>query len=132
MPILFDESDIDDQRDADRIQNIVALARASSTSDSGVILHGSQGGGAKTYNIRSMFAFSSIGVHLSKKADLSRFTVLGFKPNNLDLSDEFKSLSNRWDDLVTTEFVHDLQARTLKLMPVIIENIKNNQRNCSA
>jgi len=124
MPILFDESDIDDQKDADRIQSVLALARASSTSDGGNIVHGSQGGAAKTYSIRSMFALSSIGVHLSNKADMDRFTVLGFKPNDLELGNQFKEVSDEWADLVTTDFVHDLQARTLKLMPVILENIK--------
>ena len=124
MPILFDESDIDDQKDADRIQSVLGLARSSSSSEGGDILQGSQGGTAKTYNIRSMFALSSIGVHLSQKSDLSRFTILGFKPNDLELSKNFEDLSKQWSNLVTTDFVHDLQARTLKLMPIILENIK--------
>jgi putative DNA primase/helicase len=124
-PVLFDESDVDSQNDKERIQSILALARASSYSDGGGVVKGTQIGTARTYTIRSMFAFSSIGVQLNQQSDRSRFTTLGLISNEgIQSKDEFKEFNKRWNKKITTEYVHRLQARTFKLMPTIIENTK--------
>ena len=123
-PVLFDESDVDDIRDIDRIQSILALARSASYSDGGGIVKGTQTGSARTYIIRSMFALSSIGVQVQKQSDRSRFTVLGFKPNDVSKKLIFEKTAIDWLELCTNEFVNRLQSRTLKLIPTIIANSK--------
>lgn len=124
-PVLFDESDVDSQNDKDRIQSILALARASSYSDGGGVVKGTQIGTARTYTIRSMFAFSSIGVQLNQQSDRSRFTTLGLISNDgIQSKEQFKKFNIAWNKEITDEYVTRLQARTLDLMPIIIENTK--------
>ena len=123
-PVLFDESDVDDVKDAERIQSILALARAASYADGGGIVKGTQSGTARTYTIRSMFSFSSIGVQVQKQSDRSRFTILGFKPNDIQKKEQFKQIAVDWSNLITPEFVHSLQARTMEILPIILQNTK--------
>ena len=124
-PVLFDESDVDSQNDKERIQSILALARASSYSDGGGVVKGTQTGMSRTYTIRSMFAFSSIGVQLNQQSDRSRFTTLGLISNDgIQSKEDFKKFNIEWNENITEDFVNQLQARTFSLMPVIIENTK--------
>ncbi len=124
-PVLFDESDVDSQNDKERIQSILALARASSYSDGGGVVKGTQTGTSRTYQIRSCFAFSSIGVQLNQQADRSRFTTLGLVSNDgIQTKDQFKKFMIQWMNEITDSWVEDFQARTLELMPTIIENTK--------
>jgi len=95
-PVLFDESDVEDQRDIDRIQSILTLARSASYSDGGGIVKGTQTGLSRTYRIRSMFAFASIGVQVTKQSDRSRFTILGLNAFEKEKQD-FKSFVEDWN-----------------------------------
>ena len=124
-PVLFDESDIDSQHDKERIQSILGSARSASYSDGGGVVKGTQTGTSRSYTIRSMFAFSSIGVHVNQQSDRSRFTTLGLVPNDaIQTKEQFKTFMKKWAKVVDDDFVHRLHARTLKLMPVILENTK--------
>lgn len=123
-PVIFDEADLDDNRDADRIQSILALARSASYKNGGGIVKGTQSGSARTYIIRSMFAFGSIGVQVTKQSDRSRFTILGLNQADTSKKDGFKRFSVDWGRTLTHDYVHSLQARTMKLLPIILENSK--------
>ena len=124
LPVVFDEADVDDKRSADRVQNILTLMRSASADNGGLLLKGSATGQAKSYSIRSCFAFASIGVQVANQADRSRVTILSMR----SLLDE-KLKSARWTDLqklynevVTDDYVQRLQARTVKMLPIIIKN----------
>lgn len=123
-PVQFDESDVDSNNDKERIQSILALARSSSYSNGGVIGKGTQSGGSRTYEIRSCFAFSSIGVQLNQQSDRSRFTMLGLLSfeNVNRTKEDFSQFELEWRSLVTDEYVKALQSRTISLLPVIIKN----------
>jgi len=123
-PVIFDEADLDDNRDADRIQSILALARSASYKNGGGIVKGTQSGSARTYIIRSMFAFGSIGVQVTKQSDRSRFTILGLNQADPSKKEGFKKFSVEWGRKLTPDFIHSLQARTMNLLPVILENSK--------
>ncbi|MBL4809047.1 MAG: hypothetical protein JKY43_03190 [Phycisphaerales bacterium] len=123
--VLFDESDVESHNDKERIQNILALARSSSYSDGGVIGKGTQTGQSRTYTMRSCFAFSSIGVQLNQQSDRSRFTMLGLQSfEKFRTSEDFEKFEFEWHKLITEDYVHQLQARTIHLLPVILKNSK--------
>jgi putative DNA primase/helicase len=122
-PLLYDEADVDDQRDKDRVQSILALARASSSKSGGKIAKGTQTGSAYLTDPRSCFALSSIGLQLVAGADKTRFTILGLQRfEGIRSTEEFNDFSNKWFENVDADFVKNLQARTLNLMPTILRN----------
>ena len=122
-PVLFDESDVDGYTDRERIQSVLALARSSSYRDGGVIGKGTQSGAAKSYSVRSCFAFSSIGIQLNQQSDRSRFTTLGLRSFEKTKSKEdFAKFELNWNKTFNVDFVHRLQSRTMQLLPVILKN----------
>lgn len=125
LPVVFDEAESEDKKSADRMQSVLNIMRASSTSDGGKIIKGSSGGSATEFNIRSCFAFSSIGTSIHQRSDASRITVLEIKP---DISSNRKE---RWEETlkiyyntVTDEFLEAFQSRSVKLLPTILKNAK--------
>jgi len=139
LPVVFDEAESEDKKSAERMQSVLNIMRASSTSDGGKIIKGSSGGVAAEFNIRSCFAFSSIASAIHQRSDQSRITVLEILP---DLSDDKKE---RWTETlkmyyetVTDEYIEGFQSRSVWLLPTILRNAKvfsnaasivlNNQR----
>lgn len=124
-PVLFDETDVDNHNDKERVQNVLALARSSSYHDGGTVGKGTQSGGSRTYTMRSCFAFSSIGVHVNQQSDRSRFTMLGLQSfEGKRKKEDFMGFEHDWNKLVTDDFVKGLQSRTLELLPVILKNAR--------
>jgi putative DNA primase/helicase len=124
-PVLFDETDVDSHNDKERIQSVLSLARSSSYSDGGATVKGTQSGGSRSVMIRSCFALSSIGVQLNQQSDRSRFTVIGMVAfDKKQTNKEFLKFENEFLELVNDEFVNNLQARTLEILPIIISNAK--------
>lgn len=76
LSVAFDEAENDTEKAAANIGRVLELARQASSSDGGVIAKGSANGHAQTYDIRSMFAVSSITVGIQRAADASRVTVM--------------------------------------------------------
>ena len=121
-PVLFDESDVDDPNDKERVQAVVSTARASSYSDGGAIVKGNTSGTSRSYAIRSCFLFSSIGVHLKQQSDRSRFTILSLKANKKKDDLAFKKFDLDFAEFTRNDFAHRLHARTINLMPTILKN----------
>jgi len=139
LPVVFDEAESEDKKSAERMQSVLNIMRASSTSDGGKIIKGSSGGVAAEFNIRSCFAFSSIATTIHQRSDQSRITVLEIKP------DESENKKQKWTETqkiyfetVTDEFIEGFQSRSVWLLPTILRNAKifsnaasivlNNQR----
>lgn len=124
LPVVFDEAEGADRRDSDRIQTVLNLMRAASAEDGGIMAKGSAGGTAKTYRIRSCFAFASIAVGVYLQSDRSRVSVLGLnsEPNREIKDRKWKELQLKYREVITEEFCDSLRARTIKLLPVIIAN----------
>ena len=123
LPILFDEGDVDTLADKDRIQSIINFGRSSSSKNGGQIVKGTAGGGSRSFTARSMMAMASIGVHLSHRADQSRFSILSLmRPRGAKQRDAFKDWGAKWLELTTENYVDALHARTLRLMPTILKN----------
>jgi putative DNA primase/helicase len=126
MPIVFDEADTDGKSDNERIQKVLAIMRSASTNDGGKIIKGSAGGRAMDFNIKSCFALGSIAVQAAKQADKTRISVLAIK-RILDQElreDRWSKLQRLHSEILTPQFANSLQARTVKLLPVILENAR--------
>ena len=76
LPVLFDEAESENETAKRRMDGVLELARQASSESGAGIVKGTAAGGSVTYMVRSMFAFSSIGVAAVKKADQSRITSL--------------------------------------------------------
>lgn len=128
-PVVFDEAEGADKNAQESIQTVLGLVRASSADDGGIMAKGSSnGGGARTTRIRSCFAFASIAVQLQQQSDRTRVTILGMK----QLRGQYAANKvERWEKLlkmhtetVTDEYVQRFQARTIWLLPSILENAR--------
>lgn len=124
LPVVFDEAEGEDRRAADRVQSILGLMRAASAEDGGFIAKGSASGGVKNYRIRSCFAFASIAISLKQQSDRTRVTVLSIQRNHdeKDRNEKWEKLQKLHAATVTDEFCEGLQARTLAMVPVILDN----------
>lgn len=126
LPVVFDEAEGGERKDSDRIQTILNLMRAASAEDGGIMAKGSAGGSAKTYRVRSCFAFASIAVGVYHQSDRSRVSVLGLQA---DTDKErgaarWKKLQAAHLDTITEDFCESLRARTIRLLPTIVENAR--------
>lgn len=123
-PVIFDEAETQNERDRDRVQLVLDLARQASSEGGAAIIKGSANGKAMQYHIRSCFAFSSINVGLSQAADESRTVVLTLSPDTDDKkrSAAFAALKAIHAKTMTPGFSGRLLARTLSLLPVIRQN----------
>jgi putative DNA primase/helicase len=125
LPVVFDEAEGEDRRAQDRMQSVLALMRAASADDGGIMAKGTAGGSAKTYRIRSCFAFASIAYQVAQQSDRTRVTVLGLSRATDQKRDErWQKLQQQYHELITNEWVRRLQARTVSLIPVILENAR--------
>ena len=126
LPVLFDESESNEERDAVRIQNVLSLIRQASTESQARTLKGTAGGAAMAFHIRSMFCLASIQVAIKHQADVERLTVLALRPKreDTDAAGTWKRIS---EALHMIKRDPDLPARlfrrSLDLLPVIYQNI---------
>jgi putative DNA primase/helicase len=124
LPVVFDEAEGEDKRAQDRMQQVLALMRAGSSSDGGVMAKGTAGGNAKTFRIRSCFAFASIAVQVAQMSDRSRVTILGLKKPSDKATREsrWKELQRTYNEVLTDEYCRRLRARTVSILPTILKN----------
>jgi putative DNA primase/helicase len=123
--VVFDEAEGEDRRAQDRMQSVLSLMRASSANDGGLMAKGSAGGSAKTYRIRSCFAFASIGVQVAQQSDRTRVSILGLmKATDDNAGKRWLEFQEKYAALITDDFCKGIRSRTIKLLPVILSNIK--------
>lgn len=98
LPVIFDEAEAENIKDAERMQGIMDLARQASSPDGAPIMKGTANQeGAKIFYIRSSFCFLSIMPSIRQYADETRITILTLKnKDNLSLEqskEKFKKLT---------------------------------------
>lgn len=125
LPVIFDEAEGEDRRAGERMDNVMALMRAASSDDGGIMVKGTSGGQAKTYQIRSCFAFASINVQVKHQSDRTRVTILEMaRPPEKGKQKRWRKFVKDWSHLITDEFVDRLQARIINMIPIIHKNAK--------
>jgi len=123
LPVVFDEAESEDKKGVERMQSVLEIMRASSTSDSGKIFKGSAGGTASQFNIRSCFAFASIGANLSQRSDISRITVSELKKDvSPGRKEKWQETLRMYNDVVTDNYVQRFQSRSVMMLPTILSN----------
>lgn len=121
-PIVLDESEAESQRDKTISEDILQLARRSSSG--GMVAKGSSGGKAVEYNIRSAFCFSAINPRIKNRADESRISQLIIVKDISDGAiDKYKKLEIDLEETLTPEFGQRLLARTIQNIDVLMKNI---------
>lgn len=92
IPVLFDESEQNDDAEKRRMAPILALIRQASTESVAQTLKGTISGDSMNFHIRSMFCLSSIQAGLDNKADQDRLTKLAL----LKVQGEDDGASGTW------------------------------------
>jgi len=126
LPVLFDESESNEERDAVRIQNVLSLIRQASTESQARTLKGTAGGDSMSFHIRSMFCLASIQVAIKQQADVERLAVLALRPKReeTNAADSWARLKEALYSIQRDETLPArLFRRALDLLPTIRENI---------
>ena len=131
VPVLFDESEQNNEREATRVQNILALIRQASTESEAKTLKGTATGNTMNFHIRSMFCLASIQVGIQQQADAERMTVLSLRTKPEKGSPEEAQSRKDWEelkeDLYLLERDETLPARLFKRMvqrlPMLMQSI---------
>lgn len=125
LPVMFDEIESEDKRAIERVQSILNIMRASSTSNSGNILKGSAGGNAAVFDLKSCFAFASIGANLTQRSDISRISVLEIKEDSSpEKSARWKETQKMHHEIFTDQYSEGFRSRAIMMLPVILQNAK--------
>lgn len=124
LPVVFDEAESEDKAAQMRFENILTLARQSSTETGAGIVKGTAQGGSVTYLIRSAFLFASIGVAAVKKSDISRISILQLRKNMGQVgARHFEALKALWKTTIRNDgYSAKIRARSVKLASVIRQN----------
>lgn len=134
LPVVMDEAESNEPADQIRIQNVLALARFSSSETRAIIGKGSANGagGEQRFRIRSMFFLSSISTAVKQGADARRFAQVTLRiPPHLseeERQSHWQALEADLERIITPETARRLIARTVSLMPVIRQNIRTFTR----
>lgn len=123
-PIIMDEMEAENKKDAETIQHILMLARKSSKGETVEIAgHGKYD--TIEYKLYSCFSLSSINVSLKQNADLSRFTQIELKRfTGENRVEHFNEIKRRTYDLIDDDFPARMFTRTLQNMETLEENIR--------
>lgn len=126
LPVLFDESESNTDREAVRIQNVLSMIRQASSESQALTLKGTAGGDAMSFHIRSMFCLSSIQVGIKYQADIERVTVLNLQPkrDEANASEKWKEMDSLLYSLERdAKLSPRLVARSINLLPKTLKNI---------
>jgi putative DNA primase/helicase len=127
LPVLFDESEKNTERERQRMDGIMALIRQSSTESQARTLKGTAGGESMSFHIRSMFCLASIQVGMEHQADVERLAVLSLRPKREDPNPEktWAHISSGLRQVMVDETLPArLLRRSLDLLPITLKNIK--------
>jgi putative DNA primase/helicase len=125
LPVIFDESETQTNPDRSRMQQVLNLARQSSSDDGADVLKGTQNQSGTAFKTKSSYIFSSIQVSLKQTADMNRWVILTLEKDEDTNRREtqFKEMKAFYAKHIENDFGAKLLARTLRLLPVIRNNI---------
>lgn len=124
LPIIWDEFESDNKKTEARTDDIMDMVTRASSDSEAIMAKGGADGKATTYRTRSMFCFSSISVGIKNLAAESRICTLGLVKvkKTPETEAQFAKLKADLDETLTPEFIQGLQARAIRMIPVIRKN----------
>lgn len=125
-PVVFDEFESERRKSAERVEDVLAMVTRASSETGADLIKGGADGRAATFKTRSMFCFSSIGVNIKQHAARTRVTVLSLysEPETPESLADFNKLSGFIFDTLTEDYIQRMQARAVRMIPVIRQNAK--------
>lgn len=126
LPVVFDEGESNNAREADRMQNVLSLIRQSSSDSAAKTLKGTAGGKSMSFYVRSMFCLASIQAAIHHQADLERITKLELRNKGGDNSgDEWSKLRDKLYAVIERDetIAMRLFQRSINLFEVTKQNI---------
>lgn len=130
VPVIFDEFESTGQKSGENIASCIELMRAAWSDSSAQIIKGGSSGNAMSFQVHFCAFVSSIRVKLNNDADKTRFTQIELAPHGSDPV-HWKRLSGLLDQ-ITLEYGDRLFARTINLIPVLLDNFKVIKKVLSA
>lgn len=124
--VMLEESEAENVDELKEFQNKLKLARISSSETGAKLYKGTQSHKSISFDPRSMFCFSSIGVNVSQKADSGRISIGElYAPQNMNqaqLKAHFLQLAESLNSTFTPSWCGSLRARTIQNIRTIIYN----------
>jgi len=120
-PVILDEVESEDPAAAQRVQQILDMARVSSSG--GTVVKGSTAGKPISYTLRACFCFSSINTAVAHYADETRISKLVLRRNDaLDADQHYRDLMHDISAWFTPDYARRLLARSLASLDVLLAN----------
>jgi len=120
-PVILDELESEDPVAAVRVQQILDMARVSSSG--GTVVKGSTAGRPMSYTLRACFCFSSINTAVTHYADETRISKLVLRRNEApDADQHYRDLMRDIDAWFTPDYAMRLLARSLTHLDVLLGN----------
>jgi putative DNA primase/helicase len=120
-PVILDELESEDPAAAARVQQILDMARVSSSG--GTVVKGSTAGRPMSYTLRACFCFSSINTAVTQYADETRISKLVLRRNEApDADQQYRDLMRDIDAWFTPDYARRLLARSLTHLDVLLGN----------
>jgi len=126
MAVISDEAEPNTERDRDKLNEVLALARQTSTRANYESLRGSASGRSISYNTNTCFCMGSIQLSAMGGADTSRFFVVEMEKTKNQSPQEFIRLENAMNDV--RSFSTGLFIRAVLMYKNHIENIETAKR----
>jgi hypothetical protein len=128
-PVLIDETESNEERDKARVQGIIGMIRQASSESGAMTFKGTTFGSSMHFQIRSMFALSSIQVALKQQADIERLSVLALRPKMEETgmagADNWARISAELTKLhADEELPSRLHRRCVDMLPIVTQNIR--------
>lgn len=127
LGVVLDEMESDNRKHADYIEQILKMFREASSGieSAASTLHGSVDQSGKSWLVRSMACFASIGASLRQDADIDRFTILSMTTMNLPVkkrSEKFTELEEMVQ-ILTLEYCRAFVSRTYSIINEVLNCI---------
>jgi putative DNA primase/helicase len=129
LPVLFEESEQNEDRDRVRMQHVLSLMRQSSTETHARTYKGTIGGHSMEFAVRSMFCLASIQVGIKQQADAERISILALRPKKEaghNGVDEWDALKEKMYTVISRDpaIGSRLVRRSLDLLALTRQNIE--------
>lgn len=128
LPILFDESEKNDDKEKARIDSILGMIRQSSSDSVGKTFKGTTTGKSMSFDIKSMFCLASIQCGIRNQADFERMSILNLrgKREGDNSAESWAELQGRINNLIRDDETigSRLFTRTLRGFDDLRQNIK--------
>lgn len=126
LPVLFDESESNNDAEKKRMDGILSLIRQASTESPAQTYKGTISGDSMNFHIRSMFCLASIQVGMEHKADQDRLTKLSLMKAQDDptAAETWAKIKERLYKISSDSTIANRNLRrSINLLPIMHQNV---------